>query len=417
MIIRIFTRMNTIALCLLIQITMSASSHANENLYQYHVYLDADMSISDASGRAIRQGIETGLAKHNREHQNQKIKLMIRDHRGNSRRSLKHLKEYLQDPKAIAVFSGLHSPPVLDNLEFINNNQILLLDPWAAAGPITRHNQTNNWVFRASVDDTTAGKFLIDDAIKDKHTRICLVLEDTGWGRSNYNTMTTALKNHGLTPVCIKWFSWNIGSSAAKLLATRITENEPSLVILTANAPEAIPIVTAISNLPSTTRPKVRTHWGITGGNFEYQVDHNTRQKVDLMFLQTNFNSFLKQETELSKSIFAEAKSRFPNEIKSLDDIHPPTGFVHAVDLTRLLSKAVSLSDTNLPAKLMSYHIRKKFETHPLDVDGLIKYYHHPYRPLSSNDMFGHEALSIDDYVMGHYNSNNRIQLTLDKDN
>ncbi len=144
-----------------ISLFTSLSLSANNNL---NIYLDADRSGAKASGLSIEQGIRTALSEVNNTIGGKKVNLVIRDHHGNAARSLMHLQEFIQDKNALVVFSGLHSTPLLENLNLINNNQILLLDPWAAAGPITRGKSKENWVFRLSIDDTKAGSVIVNSA-------------------------------------------------------------------------------------------------------------------------------------------------------------------------------------------------------------------------------------------------------------
>ena len=101
----------------------------------YQLILDADFTGTKASSIAIERGIRTALAEHNNSAGGYQLELVLRDHHGSTPRSKKNLKDVVKNPQALAVFSGLHSPPLLANRSFINNNQILLLDPWAAASP------------------------------------------------------------------------------------------------------------------------------------------------------------------------------------------------------------------------------------------------------------------------------------------
>ena len=89
-----------------------------------------------------------------------------------------------QTHHALALYCGLHSPPVLDGLAMVHEEQLLLLDPWAAAAPITRFNAKTNWVFRLSLDDSKVGRFLVDHLVEDRSfSSPALLLENTGWGR------------------------------------------------------------------------------------------------------------------------------------------------------------------------------------------------------------------------------------------
>ncbi|MGK0341398.1 MAG: branched-chain amino acid transport system substrate-binding protein, partial [Candidatus Azotimanducaceae bacterium] len=170
-----------------------------------HLYIDADRTGTRASGIAIERGIRLALHENRYRLGGKNVKLVIRDHHGSSVRSKAHLEEYLQDDKALVLFSGLHSPPLLENLKFINENKVLVLDPWAAAGPITRFPSKDNWIFRLSVDDSKAGTVIVENALEEGYRKLYLLLEETGWGKSNEKTMKQALQRHKLTAVGVQW--------------------------------------------------------------------------------------------------------------------------------------------------------------------------------------------------------------------
>lgn len=110
------------------------SVNANKS---YSIYLDADFTGTKVASLSIQQGINVALAEENYHINGYQFEIIAKDHRGNSLRSKRNLDGFLADSHALLVFSGLHSPPLLAHKNFINNNQILVLNPWAAAGPIT----------------------------------------------------------------------------------------------------------------------------------------------------------------------------------------------------------------------------------------------------------------------------------------
>ena len=119
----------------------------------YSIYLDADFTATKIASLSIQQGINVALAEENHRINGYQFEVVAKDHKGSSLRSKRNLESFLADSNALLVFSGLHSPPLLANKDFINNNHILVLNPWAAAGPITRTANKNNWIFRLSIDD------------------------------------------------------------------------------------------------------------------------------------------------------------------------------------------------------------------------------------------------------------------------
>ena len=378
-----------------------------------HIYIDADRTNAKSSGIAIERGIRVALDEVNNQIAGHSVKLIIRDHHGSAVRSKGHLKEYLEDSNALVVFGGLHSPPLLENLKFIHDNKILVLAPWAAAGPITRYPSEENWVFRLSVDDSKAGKVIVDHALKEGFKRPYLLLEETGWGKSNYKTMTMALAQKGMIPEGVKWFNWSLGSTGAKILLRDIYASEADVILMVANAPEgktfaevSLILATEFSNrnpIP------IRSHWGITGGDFPKVVDAKMREKLDLKFLQTRFSFVSSEPTELSKAVLERTKKLFPDKIKSAADITAPTGFIHAYDLTRLLITA--LSETGMSGDPLKDRasLRKALENLKQPVTGLIKTYKQPFSPFNKQTPDAHEALNSEDLVMGAFDKDNRI--------
>jgi branched-chain amino acid transport system substrate-binding protein len=378
------------------------------------IYIDADRTGTRASGLSIEQGIRLALSEINYEIQDYMIELVIKDHHGNSRRSTLHLQEYVNDPDALVVFTGLHSPPVLANLNYINEHGILMLDPWAAAGPITRSsdNDGKNWIFRLSVDDTGAGEIISDHAIDIEGLRKpVLLLEDTGWGRSNESTMTAALKKRGLEPLDIIWFNWNIGKIGAQKILNDIYSRGADVVFLVANAPEGVTFIKAMADREVNERLPIRSHWGITGGSFfeilgpELLVDD-----VDLQFIQTSFSFLNSEQSSFSKDVLNRAISMFP-EIRKPEDIKAPCGFIHSYDLTRIMIAALDQIELTENIVISRRLLRAALENMKNPVHGLIKIYSKPFGSYSEENSFAHEALGLWDFRMAEYTKDGSIRL------
>lgn len=373
----------------------------------YHLYLDADFTTSKAAALAIEKGMNAALAEHDNVLNNIPFKLIIKDHRGNSRRSAKHLNQFIEDDRALVLFGGLHSSPLLVNRDFINNNKILTLVPWAAAGPITRSVNTENWVFRLSIDDNYAGQFIVKESLKQGFKRPILLLENTGWGRSNQKTMSNTLKAHHITPVDVHWFDWGINDSKARIILHSIIEAKADVIFFVGNAPEAITFSKQLSALSSDI--SVRSHWGITGGNFSTMINEKQRTAIDLQFIQTRFSFVSSLQTSFSQSIFQTLKDN--SKIKSPEQLMAPTGFIHAYDLTKLLISAISQVKLTGNKSIDSLAIHHALEHLKKPVTGLIKTYKKPFAPYTNLQPDAHEALNINDYTMGYYDKNNTIHL------
>jgi len=126
-----------------------------------YIYQDADLSHHSESSEAIQKGIEVAFNEIDNLIDGYKVEFKYLDHRGNVIRSKRNYQQFIADANALAIYSGIHSPPLIKNRSFINENQALTLVPWAAGGPITRYPSKENWVFRLSVDDTKAGPVIL----------------------------------------------------------------------------------------------------------------------------------------------------------------------------------------------------------------------------------------------------------------
>ncbi|WP_210772236.1 ABC transporter substrate-binding protein [Pseudodesulfovibrio sp. zrk46] len=374
------------------------------------IYVDTDISSSPESSTAIARGIKVALEQNGNQLAGRPVEVVMLDHRGNSARSLRNLKKYLQDPNALVLYSGMHSPPLLAHRKFIHENGILLLVPWAAAGPISRSGNDTNWIFRLSVDDSKAGEFIVKRAVDERgFKRPALVLENTGWGQSNLRTMTSSLVARDLMPTRVEMFKWGLRETGAKILLREVKDSGADVIFLVANAPEGKVICKAMHDLPPALRLPIVSHWGITGGDFPAFINSTMRKQLDLEFIQTSFSFLEMGDNPFPKEVFETATTLFP-EVKTPIDLTAPSGFIHAYDLTRILIAAVEqsapLGDDMLENR---EKVRNALENLKTPVQGLIKLYDPPFRPYTMYDPDAHEALGADDFAIGRYGDNDEI--------
>jgi len=385
------------------------SVQANEKVLR--IYHDSDYNSHSSSAESMQMGFMTALDKINYQVGDYKIEFIKKDHRGNVVRSKRTMKAYLDDPSALFILGGLHSPPYIKHRKYINENEILLLVPWAAGSPITRYTGGPNWVFRLSVDDSKAGLRISDFAVNAKQcSSPHLLLENTGWGKSNHRTMTSYFEtNLNITPA-VSWFNWNTKENAAKVILREISQSDNDCLIFVGNATEGAIFMRAITELDEFKLP-VLSHWGITGGSFAQKLGSDVLKKLDLHFIQSCFSFSSSPETPFSREVFTHAKSLFPEKLNSYESLKAPTGFIHAYDLGRLVTTA--LSQINLGSNMQAnrQQLRDKLEQLRTPVTGLIKTYERPFSPISPQNLDAHEALGLDDLCMAHYTPDGVIQV------
>ncbi|OUR92749.1 hypothetical protein A9Q81_15620 [Gammaproteobacteria bacterium 42_54_T18] len=399
----------------LIVFCMNAASSYAQTYQKISLYVSADRTNARSSGKSIEQGLRTALSEVGYMLGNYPVTVKVLDHKGSTPRATKHLNQYSLDTSALALFSGLHSPPLLANLELIHKNQILILDPWAAATPITRYPHTPNWIFRLSIDDSKAGHVITKYAIeKAGVSKPALLLEQTGWGKANKKTMGAALRKLNLVPSGVTWFNWGISKERAIANLQKIKREGADSIFLVANSTEGKVIVTAMKSLSPENRLPIFSHWGITGGDFPEIITHSIRKNISLNFIQTQF-SFLNPLDEFQQKVFDQARKLFPDTIKKPIDIKAPTGFIHTYDLTKILIAAFSQASKNdlITGDIISDRktIRTTLENIRTPIRGLIKTYKQPFSEYSKSDQDAHEALDINDFSMAYYGKLNGIRL------
>lgn len=392
---------------LLVVLLHSVSAQSEEKLLR--IYHDADYSINQSSAQAMKMGMLTALDEVDNQVNGYRIELLEKDHRGNIRRSKHNIAQFIKDPQALFVLGGLHSPPYIKNLAYINDNKVPLLVPWAAGGPITRYNGQDNTVFRLSVDDSVAGSRISQFAIENKQCQSPhLLLENTPWGKSNENTMSSYLD--GKVPFNISWFEWNIKASAAKVLLRNAIAEGADCFLLVANYPESKVFLNAMLTFEAKDRKPFVSHWGLTGGNTEELMTDKVRNNTDLSFIQSCF-SFYNNSDDKVKEVVKRAKRQFPQAFIAPESLLSPAGFVHAYDLGKLAVEAMSqiAMSGDITQDRAAFILALENISKP--IQGLIKVYQTPFSDWTEQNVNGHEALGLQDFCMASYGDKNEIRI------
>jgi branched-chain amino acid transport system substrate-binding protein len=378
------------------------------------VYLDADLSNHKESSQAIQQGIEVAFSEINNEIDGFKIGFKYLDHRGNVIRSKRNYQKFINDPSALVVYSGIHSPPLIKNRKFINENKALTLIPWAAAGYITRYPSSENWMFRLSIDDSRAGSVIIDYAITEQQCKKPhLLLEKTPWGDANLTTMSEALKNHGIDQHDTTRFSWSLKSKGAAMVVDDIIRAKSDCIVLVGNAVEGAVIVNEVLNLPTEQRLPIVSHWGLTSGNFHEIITAEKRKKLELNFIQSCFSFTNPQQSPFSNEVFSKLIAHSRGEITKPEDLKSAVGFIHAYDLTKLLIQAIKQTELTGNMAIDRNNIRLALENIDKPIQGLIKNYIKPFSQFNQHtNTNAHEALDPDSYCMASFGKNNEVLIS-----
>lgn len=368
----------------------------------FEIYIDADYTHAKGAAHAIEHGVRTALEEVDYRFGDHEIVITPIDHRANVKRAGKTYEKYTKNDRALAIIGGLHSPTYLTHQSYINNNNVLTLLPWSAAGPITRSKPgEENWIFRLSVDDSKSTSFFIKHMVDNASCeRIAFLLIDTGWGQANHLSLTAAFKERGISPVMVEFFPASIGAAGAGTFAARVAQSNADCAVFLANWDNGAIVINAMAK--TDTNIKVFSHWGITSGNFHTEVTAQTRDSLDLKVLQT---CGLKQEKN-GNAVLQSILERKPG-VQSLSQLSPPTGFVHGYDLTRVLLSALkqaAQSETwGEDIKTDRAEVRRALENLNAPVDGILRHYERPFSSYSEDNKDAHEALRLEDLCLARF--------------
>lgn len=380
-----------LALALLVSPVVAADvteGRSSEELRPIIIGLNADMSAADAeSGEAIRRGAMVAITEINGTGGvlGRPLALEIRDHRRNPARGVVNTRELANNPEVVAILGGKHTPVILAELETIHRRAIPYLIPWAAGTPLVDNDYHPNFIFRLSVRDELAGQFLIDHSHQRGFRRLGLLLEQTGWGRSNEFALTMASRKSNLFVARTEWFNWGEQDFSAAI--QRLSEAGAEAIIFVGNSPDGVNFIKALATAPQPRQLPVVSHWGIAGGDFTEPLG-DILQQVDLVFLQT-FSFFNPPHPQRAEEFLRGYRQLFP--AAAIADLAAPTGMAHAYDLVHLLAKAISQAGEVDRGRVRDELEKLKF--HP----GLVRDYAPPFTPEY------HEALGREDFQMARF--------------
>ncbi|MEM9368893.1 MAG: ABC transporter substrate-binding protein [Planctomycetota bacterium] len=357
--------------------------------------LDADLTSASArAGEAVQRGVRLALQEINDAGGvlGRTVELISRDHRGNPRRGLDNVRELSEIPNVVAIMGGIHTPVALEELATIHEREIPFLIPWAAGTPLVSNGYQPNYVFRVSVRDEYAGEFLVEQALKSNYQRLAVMLEQTGWGRSNHVAIRTALDSRNLEADSVQWFHW--GDPTIEEKVNKVVASHADALLLVANPLEGADVVRSMANVPVPDRVPVISHWGITASDFPALVGASL-SRVNLLFLQSY--SFLGDRATLQSRVLVKAYCNTYDDAANARDIFSPAGTAHAYELTKMLAEAIEDAGT-----VNRRSIRDAFEQLG-PYEGMIRSYERPF-PQDH-----HDALGIEDLRLARYDADGVI--------
>ena len=372
-----------------------AAGTARSDAGKVYVGLNVETGhVTSTSDDAIELGIQIAIDEINRSGGvlgGRKLELLVRDNRGITARAAAHYKELAGTKDLVAVFCGKFSSSVIEALPLIHEQELVLLDPWAANDKIVENGYSPNYAFRLSLKDSWAVPAMMGYAGKRGLSKVGVLLVNTSWGRNNHDVVKRYLAaNQGISVVSTQWF--NYGDNSMMTQYRSIRKAGANAILFFGIEPEGAILVREMAALSPGRRLPIITHWSIAGGDFPAMTGA-ALGKVDLAFVQT-FD--LHHDKRKGTQQLLAVANRLSN-VKSFTEVKSPCGLAHAYDLTRILAMAVEKAGSTDRRK-----VRDALER--LDrYEGLIRVYDPPFTPPRP------EALSPENVFMSRYDKKGLI--------
>jgi branched-chain amino acid transport system substrate-binding protein len=358
---------------------------------QLVIALDADFSGGAKNGGiAIQRGVELAIDDVNQKGGvlGKQLTLVTSNHRGNPARGVANVKKHLEDERVIAIVGGVHTPVVMAQLPTVNQSGLPFLIPWAAGTKIVENGLETNNVFRVSLRDSDAAVTILDFARQNGYKNVSLVLERTGWGRSNETSMKRYANQVGIIVDEVVWFNWRQKSFTS--LLEQIQVKQDKALILVANAPEGADFLLALQDTPKKSSLPVLSHWGIAAGDFVSMVGLEKLNNMSLAVLQSFHFSNTKMQ-ENAQNLLSKYSEKYEVEADETN-IKAAVGLAQGYDIVQLLAKSIKQARSVEASAIITE--LEKIENY----EGIVKYYKQPFS-ASKRD-----ALLADDYLMTRFN-------------
>jgi branched-chain amino acid transport system substrate-binding protein len=352
--------------------------------------IDADLSGgAKGSGLAIKRGVELAVDKINMQGGllGKKVIVVAKDHQGISTQANANIDEFIQDSNTIAVIGGKHSAIIDSYMKKIQNNQLLFFSPWAAAASVTENGYKENYVFRVSLNDSFASKFLAQSALKIKKNPL-VVVENSIWGKGALKNINLYFKENHMQEQ--DGIVISRGESKFEEALELLGKQKHDSIIMVLNAQESIKFVQQMCKLHINV--PIISHWGMVGDAF-FEETKECLKDMTFEFIQTF--SLSKDHNIQAKEL---EKMYSKTYLKTLNqEINAVTGVVQAYDSVMLLATAVKQSNS------LEREKNKNALENLVPYDGIVKIYNKPF------DKINHDALNIKNLFMAKFDENGLI--------
>lgn len=328
---------------------------------------------------AIRQGAETAIDEINERGGvlGKKLKLVVYDDAGAPPRGIENARRIAQSDNCIAVLGGFHTGVALAMRDPINQAGVPYVGVIGAGTAVTEF-EGNQWLFRVSMKDRLAAKYLTEAALqRSAGKKIALLFENTGFGQGAVPDVKAALAEKGLSLVGQETFNWNDADMTPQL--GRLRDAGVDTIILYSIDREANQIVRGLNKIGWS--PVIVSAWGNSSS-----LGQLAGPLANGIIVAQTF-SWLNDLTPQAEAVWKRIAAK--SNLKDRSELIFGSAVANSYDAVNIIAKGIETAGAFDRTKLRDALFKVKY-------DGLVQ----KYDPAFTNTLEGHDAIPASNYIL-----------------
>ncbi len=288
-----------------------------------------------------------------------KLVLVERDTESKNERGVQLAQELIQKEKVAAGIGFCNTGVSLAAQKYFQEAKIPVFDPVATGTAVTRQFPAPSYVFRVGPRDELQAQMLVDEAQRQKKTRVAILADSTNYGQLGREDVEKALAAKSLKPVAVEKFNVRDVDMTPQLLKAR--QAGADIIVAYGIGPELAQIANSMVKLGW--KVPLVTSWNSAMSNF---IDTAQANGNGVRMPQT----FIQEASDPRKRAFI---ANYARDYK-LERIPSPSSAAQSYDAILLLTAAIQQAESTDGEK-----IRAALENLEQPVAGVISTYTRPF--------------------------------------
>lgn len=344
-------------------------------------------------GTSMRDGAKLAIAEINAAGginvagKKMKIEVIERDDEGKNERGALVAQELASMDGLSGVIGTVNTGVVLAGDKFLQQKGITkIITPAAGSASMTQWSKAgvkDLSIFRFSADDGIQSQMVVEEAIKEKFTKVAILHDSTNYGVSGHDDLVNQIKQQGNKLEVVATEQFNIGDKDMTAQLLRAKTQGAQAILIWGIGPE----MAAVSNDMAKLGMKMPLIGGWTLSMSNY-IDNAGK----------NGNGALTPQTFIEDPITPKAKRFIEGYHKAyhVERIPSPMSAAEGYDAVYIFAAAVKQARSD-----DTHKIKEALENLREPVHGVIATWKHPYSKWDPANEQTHEAFRRKDVVMG----------------